>query len=74
MNDCETQLQATVNGEANPVINISKYPSTLYFTMQTDKMDSEEMVAGLSYRQQPTKIATKPIRQSITLAMKTITN
>ncbi|KAA6356132.1 MAG: hypothetical protein EZS28_048340 [Streblomastix strix] len=50
-----------------------KHPPTLHFTMQTDQMDSEETFAGRSYRQQPTIMDTKPIRQSITLAMKAIT-
>ncbi|KAA6398277.1 MAG: hypothetical protein EZS28_006197 [Streblomastix strix] len=51
-----------------------KHPPTLHLTMQTDQMDSEETVVGRSYRQQPTQMDTKTIRQSITLAMKTITN
>ncbi|KAA6384684.1 MAG: hypothetical protein EZS28_019790 [Streblomastix strix] len=51
-----------------------KYLPTLHLTMQTDQMDSEETVVGRSYRQQPTEMDTKTIRQSITLAMKTITN
>ncbi|KAA6354600.1 MAG: hypothetical protein EZS28_049873 [Streblomastix strix] len=42
--------------------------------MQTDQMDSEETVAGRSYRQQPTKMYTKTIKQSITLALKTLTS
>ncbi|KAA6371870.1 MAG: hypothetical protein EZS28_032601 [Streblomastix strix] len=37
-------------------------------------MDSEETVAGRSYRQQPTKKYTKTIKQSITLALKTLTS
>ncbi|KAA6354816.1 MAG: hypothetical protein EZS28_049656, partial [Streblomastix strix] len=51
-----------------------KYPLTFHLTMQTDQMDSEETVAGRSYRQQQSQMDTKTIRQSITLAMKTITN
>ncbi|KAA6366510.1 MAG: hypothetical protein EZS28_037964, partial [Streblomastix strix] len=50
-----------------------KYPPTFHLTMQTDQMDSEGTVAGRSYRQQPTKTDAKTIKQSITLAMKTIT-
>ncbi|KAA6375616.1 MAG: hypothetical protein EZS28_028855, partial [Streblomastix strix] len=73
-NDSGTQLQATVNGEANPEINTIKYLPTLHLTMQTDQMDSEETVVGRSYRQQPMKMDTKTTRQSITLAMKTITS
>ncbi|KAA6385514.1 MAG: hypothetical protein EZS28_018956, partial [Streblomastix strix] len=49
-----------------------KHPPSLHLTMQTDHMDSEEAVAGRSYRQQPTKMDTETIRQSINLAMKTI--
>ncbi|KAA6365787.1 MAG: hypothetical protein EZS28_038686, partial [Streblomastix strix] len=51
-----------------------KHPPTLHLTVQTDQIDSEETVARRSYRQQPTIMDTKTIRQSITLAMKTITN
>ncbi|KAA6371514.1 MAG: hypothetical protein EZS28_032958 [Streblomastix strix] len=51
-----------------------KYPPTLHLTMQTDQMDLEETVAGRRYRQQPTKMDIKTIRQSITLVMKTITS
>ncbi|KAA6354129.1 MAG: hypothetical protein EZS28_050344, partial [Streblomastix strix] len=51
-----------------------KHPPTLHLTMQTDQMDSEETVAGRSYRQQQTKMDTKTIRQSITLAMNKITS
>ncbi|KAA6395510.1 MAG: hypothetical protein EZS28_008963 [Streblomastix strix] len=51
-----------------------KHPPTHHFTMQTDQMDSEETVAGRSYRQQPTIMDTKTIRQSITLVMKIIMN
>ncbi|KAA6393040.1 MAG: hypothetical protein EZS28_011436 [Streblomastix strix] len=42
--------------------------------MQTDQMKSEETVAGRSYRQKPTKMNIQTIRQSITLARKTITS
>ncbi|KAA6403047.1 MAG: hypothetical protein EZS28_001426 [Streblomastix strix] len=50
------------------------YPPTHHFTMQTDHLDSEETVAERSYRQRPTKMYTQTIRQSITLAMQTITS
>ncbi|KAA6354281.1 MAG: hypothetical protein EZS28_050191, partial [Streblomastix strix] len=48
------------------------YPPTLLFSMQTGQIDSEETVAGRGYRQQPKKMGTQTIRQSIILAMKTI--
>ncbi|KAA6395158.1 MAG: hypothetical protein EZS28_009316 [Streblomastix strix] len=51
-----------------------KYPPTLHLTIQTDKMDLEETVAGRGYRQQPMQMDKKTTRQSITLAMKTITS
>ncbi|KAA6364490.1 MAG: hypothetical protein EZS28_039982 [Streblomastix strix] len=50
-----------------------KFMQTLHFTIQTDQMDSEETFVGHSYRQQPTKMDPQTIRQSITLAMRTIT-
>ncbi|KAA6381947.1 MAG: hypothetical protein EZS28_022528 [Streblomastix strix] len=51
-----------------------KYPPTLHFTLQTKQMYSEETVAGRIYRQQPTKMDSQTIKQSITLAMKAITS
>ncbi|KAA6353859.1 MAG: hypothetical protein EZS28_050615 [Streblomastix strix] len=57
-----------------PSLISQKYPPTFHLTMQTDLKDSEETIVGRSYRQQPMKMDTKTIRQSITLAMKTITS
>ncbi|KAA6398751.1 MAG: hypothetical protein EZS28_005724 [Streblomastix strix] len=70
--DSRTQVQAIISLEANSLINITKYPPIFYFTMQIDQMDSEETVAGRSYRQLSTKMDPQTTKQSIILAMKTI--
>ncbi|KAA6363503.1 MAG: hypothetical protein EZS28_040969, partial [Streblomastix strix] len=67
------RIYRPLSTEKRILISISqKHSPTLHLTLQTDQMDSEETVAGRSYRQHPTKIVTQTIKQSITLAMKTI--
>ncbi|KAA6400187.1 MAG: hypothetical protein EZS28_004287 [Streblomastix strix] len=45
-NDSGMQLQANVNGEANPEINIAKHPPAPHLSTQTDQRYSEETVLG----------------------------
>ncbi|KAA6358663.1 MAG: hypothetical protein EZS28_045811, partial [Streblomastix strix] len=73
-NNSGTQLQATVKREANPEIEITKISVNTPPHNVNNQMDSEETVAGRNCRQQPTIMDTKTIRQSITLARKTITS
>ncbi|KAA6367644.1 MAG: hypothetical protein EZS28_036828 [Streblomastix strix] len=51
-----------------------KIPPALQFTKQIDHIDSKETVVERSYRQTPMKMDIQTIKQSITLAMKTITS
>ncbi|KAA6375411.1 MAG: hypothetical protein EZS28_029061 [Streblomastix strix] len=53
---------------------LQKFPPTFQFAKQTDHIDSEETVVERSYRQTPTKMDIQTMKQSITLAMKTITS
>ncbi|KAA6382602.1 MAG: hypothetical protein EZS28_021870 [Streblomastix strix] len=73
-NDSGTQLHATVNGEANPKINITKTPASTTFhnVNRTDGLGRNSYDTKL--QAQPTKLDTQTIAQSITLVMKTITS
>ncbi|KAA6392831.1 MAG: hypothetical protein EZS28_011646, partial [Streblomastix strix] len=73
-NNSGTQLQATVNGEANHEINITKISTNNPIQNVNGSDELGGTVAGRSYRQQPTKMDIQTIKQSITLAMSTVSS
>ncbi|KAA6365595.1 MAG: hypothetical protein EZS28_038877, partial [Streblomastix strix] len=73
-NDSGTQLQATVNGEANPEFNITKTSAN---TPPHNENGSDGLGGngcGTQLQAATNENGHETIRQSITLAMKTITN